>query len=315
MANLIHPQAPLSASFAQRLTTAIIRTKSVLCVGIDPHPSLMPEVFGGPGQTPGTDKAIQHLGTFAHAVLDAAAGQVPAIKPQVAFFERHGPKGLRVLADLSSAAKQRDLLVIMDGKRGDIGTTAQAYAEAWLGPEALFAADALTINPYLGFDSLEPFLSRAKQTLSGVFVLVRTSNFGSADLQQQQIDGRTVWAHIAAGLAEAVRDQTDSSCELSSVGIVMGATGPEDALSVRQLLPNAPLLIPGYGAQGAKAGEALAGLKADHKTGVYKGGLVNASRTITHGECVQRATTTTKAVTAMKAAIQIANNDLNLPSG
>ena len=315
MVDLTPPQAPLSGSFAQRLTKATIRTKSVLCVGIDPHPSLMPDLFGGPGQTPGSDKAIHHLREFAHAILEAAAGRVPAIKPQVAFFERHGPEGLRVLAELSCAAKQRDLLVIMDGKRGDIGTTAQAYAEAWLGPKALFAADALTINPYLGFDSLEPFLSRAKQTLSGVFILVRTSNFGSADLQQQQIGGKTVWEHIAAGLAESVRDQTDPSCGLSSVGIVMGATGPEDALSVRQLLPNTPFLIPGYGAQGAKAKEALAGLTADHQTGVYKGGLVNASRTITHGEGVQRATTITEAVIAMKAAIQIAILDLALPSG
>ena len=247
MADLLPSKAPLAASFANRLTKAIIRTKSVLCVGIDPHPGLMPELFGGPGQTPGSDKAIQHLETFAHAVLDAATGRVPAIKPQVAFFERHGPEGLRVLVELSSAAKQRDLLVIMDGKRSDIGTTAQAYAEAWLGPEALFAADALTINPYLGFDSLEPFISKAKQTMSGIFILVRTSNAGSADLQQQEIHGGPVWAHIAAGLSEAVTEQTDPSCDLSSIGIVMGATGPEDALSVRPL-PTAPFLIPGYGA-------------------------------------------------------------------
>ncbi len=310
MADLVPTHAPLSASFAERLTTATIRTRSILCVGIDPHPALMPELFGGPNQTPGSDEAIKYLNTFAHAVLDAAAGQVPAVKPQVAFFERHGPEGLRILANLSAAARQRNLLVIMDGKRGDIGTTAQAYAEAWLGPEALFAADAMTINPYLGFDALEPFLSRAKQTLSGVFILIRTSNPGSTDLQQQQIEGRSVWAHMAAGLAEAVRDQTDPSCSMSSVGIVMGATGPEDALSARQLLPTAPFLIPGYGAQGAGAAEALSGLTADQQTGVYKGGLVNASRAITHGEGVQRATTTKAVVTAMQAAIQAANHDL-----
>ena len=315
MADITPPQAPLSASFAHRLTTATIRTGSVLCVGIDPHPSLMPEVFGGPNQTPGSDDAIRHLEAFAYAVLDAAAGQVPAVKPQVAFFERHGPEGLRILVNLSAAARQRNLLVIMDGKRSDIGTTAQAYAEAWLGSDALFAADALTLNPYLGFDSLEPFLKRAKQTLSGVFILIRTSNPGSVDLQQQQIDGRPVWAHMAANLKEAVRDQLDTSCELSSVGIVMGATGPGDAIAVRQLLPSAPFLIPGYGAQGAGAAEALTGLVADHQTGVYKGGLVNASRIITHCEDVQRATTTTAAVAAMQAAIQAAIHDLAMPSG
>ena len=275
----------------------------------------MPELFGGPYQAAGSNEAIKNLEAFAHSVLDAASGRVPAIKPQVAFFERHGPEGLRILANLSTAAKQRNLLVIMDGKRGDIGTTAQAYADAWLGPEAIFAADALTINPYLGFDSLEPFISKAKQTMSGIFILVRTSNAGSADLQQQEIHGGPVWAHIAAGLSEAVTEQTDPSCDLSSIGIVMGATGPEDALSVRQLLPTAPFLIPGYGAQGARAAEALAGLKADHQTGVYKGGLVNASRTITLGEGVQRATTIIEAVTAMKAAIQVAIYELALPSG
>ena len=314
MADLIHPKAPLSASFAQRLSLATIRTGSVLCVGIDPHPELMPELFGGPGQVPGSAKAIQHLKSFSHSVLDAAAERVPAIKPQVAFFERHGPEGLRILAELSATARRRNLLVIMDGKRGDIGTTAKAYAEGWLGPEALFAADALTINPYLGFDSLEPFFSRAKQTRSGVFILVRTSNPGSADLQQQYIEGKPVWEHMANGLAEAVRDHKDPACELSSVGIVMGATGPKDALSVRQLLPSAPFLIPGYGAQGAGAAEALNGLTADQETGVYKGGLVNASRAITHGEGVQSATNTRAAVAAMQSAIQAAINDLALPS-
>ena len=314
MSDLNPLQAPASASFAQRLTTATIQTRSVLCVGIDPHPGLMPQLFGGPEQVPGSDEAIRNLETFAYAVLDAAVGRVPAIKPQVAFFERHGPRGLRILADLSAAARQRDLLVIMDGKRGDIGTTAKAYAEAWLGPEAPFAADALTINPYLGFDSLEPFLSRSKKTLSGLFILVRTSNPGSVDLQQQQINGIPVWAHIASGLEEVVKEQIDTSCNLSSVGIVMGATWPEDALAVRQLLPAAPFLVPGYGAQGAGAAEALTGLTANQYEGVYKGGLVNASRAITHGEDVQSATTTTAAITAMQAAIKAANLDLALPS-
>ena len=314
MANLFPHQDIHSASFASRLTKATIKTGSVLCVGIDPHPGLMPELFGGLNQLPGSDEAIRNLEAFSQAVLDAAAELMPVIKPQVAFFERHGHQGLRILANLSAEAKQRNLLVIMDGKRGDIGTTAEAYADAWLGPQALFGADALTINPYLGFDSLEPFLNRARQTLSGVFVLVRTSNPGSADLQQQRIEGRPLWAHLAAGLEKAVIEQTDTSCDLSSVGIVMGATGPADALAVRQLLPAAPFLIPGYGAQGAGAAQALSALIADKQTGVYKGGLVNASRAITHGESVQRATTITEAVAAIRAAIQVAINELAISS-
>lgn len=304
MAETTSPKPRLLTSFANRLTRSIIQTKSILCVGIDPHPDLMPKLFGGPNQIPGSTQAIEHLEAFCHAILEATVGLVPAIKPQVAFFERHGPEGFRVLADLASEARHRNLLVIMDAKRGDIGTTAQAYAEAWLGPEAIFSADALTLNPYLGFDSLEPFLRQAEETLSGVFILVRTSNPGGADLQQLQIDNKPVWAHAAAGLAKIVEEQIDPSCDLSSVGIVMGATGPEDSLAARQLLPAAPFLIPGYGAQGAGAEEALSGLTADKKTGVYKGGLVNASRAITHGKEVQNARTTNDAIAAMQIAIQ-----------
>ena len=259
---------------------------------------------------PGSAQAIQHLEAFSQAVIEAATGLVPAIKPQVAFFERHGPEGLRVLSNLAIEAKQRELLVIMDAKRGDIGTTAQAYAEAWLGPDAIFAADALTLNPYLGFDSLEPFIRQARQTLSGVFILVRTSNPGSADLQQLMIDGKPTWAHVAAGLVEMVKEQTDPTCNMSSVGVVVGATGPRDALALRDLLPTAPFLIPGYGAQGARAEEALSGLTADKQQGVYKGGLINASRSISHGRGVQNASTVGEAVAAIKKAIQEAISDL-----
>ena len=259
---------------------------------------------------PGSAQAIQHLEAFSQAIIEAATGLVPAIKPQVAFFERHGPEGLRVLSNLAIEAKQRELLVIMDAKRGDIGTTAQAYAEAWLGPDAIFGADALTLNPYLGFDSLEPFIRQARQTLSGVFILVRTSNPGSADLQQLMIDGKPTWAHTAAGLVEMVKEQTDPTCNMSSVGVVVGATGPKDALAVRDLLPTAPFLIPGYGAQGARAEEALSGLTPDKRKGVYKGGLINASRSITHGKGVQNASTVGEAVTAIKLAIQEAIFDL-----
>ena len=259
---------------------------------------------------PGSTQAIQHLEAFSQAIIEAATGLVPAIKPQVAFFEQHGPEGLRVLSNLAIEAKHRELLVIMDAKRGDIGTTAQAYAEAWLGPDAIFAADALTLNPYLGFDSLEPFIRQAQQTLSGVFILVRTSNPGSADLQQLMIDGKPTWAHMAAGLAEMVKEQTDPTCNMSSVGVVVGATGPKDALAVRDLLPTAPFLIPGYGAQGAKSEEALSGLTVDKQEGVYTDGLINASRSITHGKGVQNASTVGEAVAAMKTAIKEAIYDL-----
>lgn len=298
-------------SFAHRLDQAIARTGTVLCVGIDPHPGLMPDVFGGTDQTPGSDKALGHLRDFTFAVIEAADGLVPAVKPQAAFFERHGPGGLAVLADAAAEARRRGLLVIMDAKRGDIGSTAQAYADAWLGPQALFPSDALTVNPYLGFDSLEPFFSTAEQTGSGLFVLVRTSNQGSADLQQKQAGDKTIWAHLAAGLAPYVDRQTDPASGLSSVGIVVGATGPEEARLIRTMLPSAPFLIPGYGAQGAGAEDALAGLIKSANKKAPTGGLVNASRAITHGQAVQAAQTQAAAGDAMSAAIRAAVQDLS----
>ena len=297
--------------FADRLNQAIIRTSTVLCVGIDPHPGLMPPVFGGPDQTAGSDEALEHLRAFTLAVLEAAAGRVPAVKPQAAFFERHGPGGLQILAEAAAEAQARGLLVIMDAKRGDIGTTAEAYAEAWLGPNAAFPSDALTVNPYLGFDSLEPFIRQAERTASGLFILVRTSNKGSVDLQQRQSEGKAVWAHLADGLAPYVDRLTDAAAGLSSVGIVVGATGPEEARAVRQQLPAAPFLIPGYGAQGASAADALSGLIKDSQTGLYTGGLVNASRAITHCKAVQAAGQQAEAAQAMRTAITAAITDLS----
>ena len=297
--------------FADRLNDALIRTGTVLCVGIDAHPGLMPAVFGGAGQAAGSEDALRHLRAFTFAVIEAAAGRVPAVKPQAAFFEQHGPGGVQILAEAAAEAQRRGLLVIMDAKRGDIGTTAKAYAQAWLGPQAAFPSDALTINPYLGFDSLEPFIDRAEQTGSGLFILVRTSNKGSADLQQRQSEGKAIWAHLADGLAPYMDRLTDPATGLSSVGIVVGATGPEEARAVRQKLPAAPFLIPGYGAQGASAEDALSGLIKDKGTGLYTGGLVNASRAITHGPAVQAAGQTDEAVEAMAAAITAAIADLS----
>ena len=145
-------------SFASRLNDAILKNGTVLCVGIDPHPDIMPPVFGGVGQNLASGQALAHLRDFSQTVLAAATGRVPAIKPQAALFEAYGPGGMEILAELSCNARQAGLLVIMDAKRGDIGSTARAYAAGWLGAEAAFASDALTINPYLGMDSLEPFL-------------------------------------------------------------------------------------------------------------------------------------------------------------
>lgn len=296
-------------SFAQRLAHNIDTTGTVLCVGIDPHPLLMHPLFGGADTALGTPQALTHLKTFCLELVDAATDRVPAVKPQVALFEQHGPYGMRVLADISQTAREAGLLVIMDAKRGDIGSTAEAYASAWLGPDAVFPSDALTINPYLGRDSLVPFILRAADTGSGLFILVRTSNGGSRDIQQQKIKGVPVWNHLARLLAPAITDYIDDQAGFSSIGIVAGATGPVEARALRAQLPAAPFLIPGYGAQGASASDALSGLITHHE-GRVTGGLVNSSRGISHCHAAQAASDISGWRRAVADALTHAINDL-----
>jgi len=259
--------------FGDRLTEANRRTGTVLCMGIDPHPKMIPALFGT--ASPDSDAAIDMLADFASACLDQAIGKVAAIKPQAAFFEMHGPDGMRVLAELAKAAIAAGMLVVMDAKRGDIGSTSSAYAAGWIGHDAPFPSDALTINPWLGIDTLEPFLERADATASGLFVLNRTSNPGAGDLQDQLVAGRPLYQHLATRLAPLAEQRVGQS-GWSSLGIVAGATWPEDARSLRQSLPNSPFLVPGFGAQGAAAEQALAGL--DRGPQGWEGGLVNSTR-------------------------------------
>ena len=306
-------QIGATPSFACRLDLALRRYETVLCIGIDPHPQLMPDVFGGPNQPAGDEKTLRNLRLFCESVIAAAAGCVPAIKPQVAFFEAHGPQGMAVLADISQ-------LVIMDAKRGDIGTTAEAYASAWLGSDSFFAADALTVNPFLGYDSLVPFLRRADITGSGLFILTRTSNEGAADLQlrpcyseynKDKNNNMPLYLHLGHSLAPLIAKR-DDDCGLSSIGIVVGAQGVNEATHLRKILPTAPFLIPGYGAQGAKASNALAGLAIDHNKDkqIYTGGLVNASRALTHASEIYQATTANAAIRAMKNRAEQLISDL-----
>ncbi len=296
-------------SFAQRLAHKIDTTGTVLCVGIDPHPLLMHPLFGGSDAAPGTPQTLRHLKAFCLELIEAATGRVPAVKPQVALFEQHGPEGMRVLAEISRTAREAGLLVIMDAKRGDIGSTADAYASAWLGPDAVFPSDALTINPYLGGDSLMPFILRAADTGSGLFILVRTSNGGSRDIQQQEIEGLPVWAHLARLLAPVITEYIDEQAGFSSIGIVAGATGPVEARALRAELPSAPFLIPGYGAQGASASDALSGLITHHQ-GRVTGGLVNSSRGISNCHAAQAASDMGGWRMAVANALTHAINDL-----
>lgn len=269
----------MSADFASRLIDATRARGTPLCAGIDPHLSMIPKLFQRGDMAPTSSNTAEAVRDFTFELLTRFIGKVPVIKPQAAMFERLGPEGVMIMADLCREAIAEGMMVIMDAKRGDIGSTSTAYADAYLGHNAGFPSDALTINPFLGMDTLEPFLNVADETKSGLFVLVRTSNPGSADLQGITAqDGRPVFHHLADQLRPLVEAREASDCGFSSVGIVAGATYPEEAAELRRLLPSALFLVPGFGAQGGGREEAFAGF-VDGPEGP-EGGVVNASRGI-----------------------------------
>ena len=263
--------------FGDKLVKKIRKTKSFLCLGVDPHLDLIPKIFNDNSKI----NNITKVETFCFSLLEAIVGKIPAIKPQIALFEQLGPEGMSLLSSLCKYAHSRDLLVIMDAKRGDIGSTSKAYANAYLGKNAPFPSDALTINPWLGLDSLEPFFTKAKDTGSGLFILVHTSNKGSQDLQEILINRDLKCYEHLANILKPIIEKNNGKSGLSSIGIVSGATYKEQAISLRRILPSAPFLIPGYGVQGASASEASAPLITDKSySGLKNFGLINASRSI-----------------------------------
>jgi orotidine-5'-phosphate decarboxylase len=233
------------------------RKGAPLCVGLDPDPDLMPEGLG--------------VVEFCHGIVDAVAGVAVAVKPQAAFFEAQGAEGWAALADVCGYAREAGLLVIADAKRGDVPSTARAYAAAFAP-----MADAVTVNPYLGYDSLEPFL--AHEGL-GVLALLKTSNPGSADIQDLVLqDGRPLWQHVA-GLIDRWGEDRVGASGVSSLGAVVGATHPEILETVRSLLPRGVLLLPGVGAQGGSTEYLAAAFTAGPGSA-----LVSASRSVLYAD-------------------------------
>ncbi|MBC7560079.1 MAG: orotidine-5'-phosphate decarboxylase [Dermatophilaceae bacterium] len=241
------PGAPPTAtrSFGVRLRVAMDGL-GPLCAGIDPHPALLAHW--------GLDDTAQGLEAFAMTCVEAFAGTVAIVKPQSAFFERFGSAGVAVLERTLAGLREAGTLSLLDVKRGDIGSTMTAYAQAYLGPESTLRADAITVSPFLGFESLRPALDLANQSGRGVFVLALTSNPDGAQVQHAIRQGRTVAGSVADGVTrENLRDRETGV--LGSVGMVVGATVGD---AVRRLgldlsAANAPLLAPGVGAQGATA--------------------------------------------------------------
>ncbi len=238
--------------FSDRLAEAVEQRRSQLVVGLDPQLDLLPLELRGDARL-GLEAAAEAIARFCCGVIDAVAPSVVAVKPQLAFFEAAGPDGLRAFEEVCSYARSAGLLVIADGKRGDIGSTARAYASAYLEPrdDGDPIADALTVNTYLGSDSLEPFVQACRRYGGGLFCLVKTSNPGGADVQDLQLsDGRPLWQHVAMMVAE-LGEEAVGERGLSSVGAVVGATFPRAVGEARRLLPKAVLLLPGVGEQGA----------------------------------------------------------------
>ena len=264
--------------FGDKLVKKIRDTKSFLCLGVDPHLDLIPNIFDLQNNS---SNIITKVEKFCFSLLDSAKDLVPAIKPQIALFEQLGPDGMKLLASLCKYAQSLNFLIIMDAKRGDIGSTSQAYANAYLGEKAPYPSDAMTINPWLGIDSLDPFFKKASKTSSGLFILVHTSNKGSKDIQEMPLtNGAKCYEHLAKLLRPIIENQ-NGDLGLSSIGIVSGATFKDESLALRKLLPSAPFLIPGYGAQGASAKDACTPLIKDSAfPNLLNFGLINASRSI-----------------------------------
>ncbi len=262
--------------FADRLTESILRRKTPVLVGLDPRADQLPAGLLSAGATGDLKLVAEAYATFCRGVIDVVVPLVAAVKPQAAFFEQLGPPGMTALADVIDYARQHELIVILDGKRNDIGSTAAAYAQAYLGakPASAWGADALTVSPYLGDDSLTPFVETARASGSGVFVLVKTSNPGGKLFQDARADGRPVYEHVALHV-EKLAEQTLGDGEYGAVGAVVGATYPEQLAELRELMPHAWFLVPGYGAQGAGAKDVAA---AFDSRGL--GAVINSSRGI-----------------------------------
>src|SRR5215470_8304543 len=271
--------------FADRLCEAIERKGNAVVVGLDPRLESLPtELLAACREAYGasTRAAGEALWQFNRAIIDAVHDLVPVVKPQLAFYERYGLEGLQAYVRTVRHAHAAGLLVIADAKRNDIGPTAVAYAKGFLGSTHLFEqtvpgdfeVDALTVNAFLGSDGIQPFIDQAQQHGRGLFVLVKTSNASSGEIQDVAVAGRPLYEHLGQ-LVEAWDVRSRGQYGYSAVGAVVGATYPQQAQALRALMPHTIFLVPGYGTQGATAAD-VAGCFDAHGYGA----IINASRSI-----------------------------------
>jgi orotidine-5'-phosphate decarboxylase len=268
-------------TFADRVIDAVRAKATPLCVGIDPFADKIPALFGD-----AREDAAAVL-KFSAEIINIARTHAAVIKPQLGLYEQFGEMGYATARLVTEQARAAGLIVILDAKRGDIGTTAEGYARATLGGPPGFDADCVTINPYLGLDTLTPFIDRAAESDKGVAVLVRTSNPGAGDVQDLQVGGAPVWRRVAEMLSP-LQERLMGASGWSGLMAVAGATYPEEARSLREALPHSLFLVPGYGAQGASAADAVSGFVKNARG--LEGGVVSSSRAVTYPAAAQAAT-------------------------
>ena len=263
------------------LIKRIIETKCPVCVGLDTMLDYVPDDYLRGDNTDLLTFAARNVFEFNRAVIDKIADVVPCVKVQSAYYEMYGYRGVETFYKTIQYAKDKGLIVIADAKRNDIGSTAAAYSSAYLGRVRIhgeeiapFDADFLTVNGYLGTDGIKPFLDDCSQYKKGIFVLVKTSNPSSGELQDMEVDGKPVFEHMA-NMVDRWGGGMIGKYGYSSVGAVIGATYPEQAKMLRERHKNLFVLIPGYGAQGATAQDILPNFD---ENGL--GGIVNSSRAI-----------------------------------
>lgn len=263
--------------YARRLHDAVRAKGTPACVGLDPRSDHLPQPLQKElGDDAPVDAIAQAYQEFCRRVIDVVAPLVPVVKPQAAFFEELGPAGAAALADVIHYARAAGLIVICDAKRGDIGSTAEAYARGYLAGvdpnAAVWGADALTVNPYLGVDTLQPFVDVAAERGAGLYVLVRTSNPGAGTFQDRRTGDQPLYEGVAAAV-ETLALETAGGADFGPVGAVVGATYPAELAELRRLMPHAPLLVPGYGSQGGTAADVGPAFRSDGL-----GAVVNSSR-------------------------------------
>ena len=250
-----------------RLIESMERMANPTALGLDTRAEYLPRSFAGEDSTEGIYR-------YNCALVDALADIIPCVKVQIAYYEMLGPSGIQVFRDTLLYARQKGMLTIADVKRNDIGATAEAYAAAYLGADAPFPADFVTLNAYLGSDGIVPFLKECKKNDGGVFILVRTSNPSASEFQDFSVEGRPLYEHVGEKIAQW-GEGLMGECGYSSVGAVVGATWPEESKKLRKLLPHTFFLVPGYGAQGATAQDLQGCFDAQGR-----GAVINASRSL-----------------------------------